>query len=84
MPKESIDVYYDEDGDYLEVSFGVPPQTEYTEQIDSEVMITRDAETDEVKSIGIMAFKKRSDILKTILKKLGMSIPLDISMPRNS
>ena len=56
--KEAVDIYYDEEGDYLEVSFGAPPQKEYTEQLDSEVLITRDENTDEVKSIGIIAFKK--------------------------
>lgn len=84
MPKESVDIYYDEEGDYLEISFGAPPETEYTEQTDSEVMITRDAKTKEVKSIGIVAFKKRTEILKSILKRLGMTMPLDISIPRNS
>ena len=78
--KESVDIYYDEEGDYLEVSFGVPPKTEYTEKLDSEVLITRDSKTNEVKSIGIVAFRKRTEILKTILKRLNMSIPLDISI----
>ncbi|MBI2043337.1 hypothetical protein HYT25_03040 [Candidatus Pacearchaeota archaeon] len=78
--KESVDIYYDEEGDYLEVSFGVPPKTEYTEKLDSEVLITRDSKTNEVKSIGIVAFGKRTEILKTILKRLNMSIPLDISI----
>ena len=80
--KEAIDVYYDEETDYLEISFGAPPETEYTEQYESEVLITRDAKTNEIKSIGIVAFKKRTDILKSILKKIGMSIPLDISIPK--
>jgi len=78
--KESVDIYYDEEGDYLEVSFGAPPKTEYTEKLDSEVLITRDSKTNEVKSIGIVAFRKRTEILKTILKRLNMSIPLDISI----
>ena len=78
--KESIDIYYDEETDYLEVSFGSPPKTEYTEQHDSEILITRDANTGEVKSIGIIAFKKRTEILKSILKKVGVSMPLDISI----
>ena len=56
--KEAIDIYYDEEGDYLEVSFGAPPEKEYTEDLDSEeILITRDERTNEVKSIGIIAFK---------------------------
>ena len=83
--KEAIDIYYDEEGDYLEVSFGAPPEKEYTEQLDSEVLITRDENTNEVKSIGIIAFKKRAkeEILKRVLKQLGMSIPLDVSVSKS-
>ncbi len=80
--KEAIDIYYDEEGDYLEVSFGAPPEKEYTEQLDSEVLITRDENTNEVKSIGIIAFKKRVNILKEVLKKLNLSIPLEVSVPK--
>lgn len=78
--KEAIDIYYDEEGDYLEISFGAPPEKEYTEQLDSEVLITRDENTDEVKSIGILAFKKRANILKEVLKKLNLSMPLEVSI----
>jgi len=84
--KEAIDIYYDEEGDYLEVSFGAPPEKEYTEDLGSEeVLITRDENTNEVKSIGIIAFKKRAkeEILKRVLKQLGMSMPLEISVPSN-
>ncbi|MBI2449569.1 hypothetical protein HYV49_04705 [Candidatus Pacearchaeota archaeon] len=81
--KEAVDIYYDEEGDYLEVSFGAPPKKEYTEQLDSEVLITRDEGTNEIKSIGIIAFKKRTEILKRVLKQLGMSIPIEINIPAN-
>jgi hypothetical protein len=82
--KESIDIYYDEEGDYLEVSFGAPPEKEYTEDLSfDEVLITRDESTNAVKSIGIVSFKKRSKeaILEKALKKLRMSMPLVISIP---
>ncbi|PIN77562.1 hypothetical protein COV15_01805 [Candidatus Woesearchaeota archaeon CG10_big_fil_rev_8_21_14_0_10_34_12] len=82
---ETFDVYYDELGDFLEVSFGVPPEAEYTEEKEEGVFVTRDADTDEVKGIGILSFKKRTKevVLKRILKQLGMSIPLEISVPSN-
>ncbi|MDO8508702.1 MAG: hypothetical protein Q7S27_03385 [Nanoarchaeota archaeon] len=79
--KESIDIYYDEEGDYLEISFGAPPEKEYTEHLDSEILVTRDDNTNEVKSIAITSFKKRSYILKEILKKFNLSIPFDVSFP---
>jgi len=81
--QETFDVYYDELGDFLEVSFGLPPETEYTEDMEEGIFVTKDAKTNEVKSIGILGFKKRTKeaILKRILKQLGMSIPLEISVP---
>lgn len=81
--KEAVDIYYDEEGDYLEVSFGAPPEKEYTEQLDSEVLITRDENTNEVKSIGIIAFKKRVYLLKKVLSSLNKQLPIEISIPSN-
>ena len=83
--QETFDVYYDELGDFLEISFGLPPKTEYTEDIEEGIFVTKDRETHEIKSIGILNFKKRAKevILKRILRQLGMSIPLEISVPSN-
>ena len=82
---ETFDVYYDEEGDFLEVSFGLPPETEYTEDLDEGISVTKDKKTNEIKSVGILNFKKRAKevILRKILKQLGMSIPLDISVSRS-
>ena len=46
--QETFDVYYDELGDFLEISFGLPPETEYTEDIESDVFVTRDRKTSEI------------------------------------
>ena len=80
--QETFDIYYDQAGDFLEVSFGLPPKTEYSEEIESGVFITKDEDTNEVKSIGILSFRKRVQILKQILNKLNLSLPLDISLPK--
>jgi len=82
---ETFDIYYDELGDFLEISFGLPPETEYTEDIDEGIFVTKDRKTHEIKSIGILSFKKRAkeEILKRVLKQLGMSIPLEINVPSN-
>ena len=76
----SIEIYYDESTDFLEISFGIAPETEYTEDIEEEVFVTKDRKTNEIKSIGILNVKKMAKefILKRILNKLGMSIPLNI------
>lgn len=81
--QETFDVYYDELGDFLEISFGLPPETEYTEDIEEGIFVTKDRKTHEIKSIGIISFKKRAKkaILKRVLERLGMSIPLEISVP---
>jgi len=83
--QKTFDVYYDELGDFLEISFGLPPETEYTEDIEEGIFVTKDRETQEIKGIGILNFKKRTKevILKRVLKQLGMSLPLEISVPFN-
>ena len=83
--QETFDVYYDELGDFLEISFGLPPETEYTEDMEEGIFVTKDKKTHEIKSISILSFKKRAKeaILKRVLKQLGMSIPLEISVPSN-
>ena len=80
---KTFDVYYDELGDFLEVSFGLPPETEYTEDIEDGIFVTKDRKTNEIKSIGILSFKARAKeaILNKILKRLGMSIPIEITVP---
>ncbi len=81
--QKTFDVYYDELGDFLEISFGLPPETEYTEDLEEGIFVTKDRETQDIKSIGILSFKKRTKeaILKRVLQKLGISIPLEISIP---
>ena len=42
-------IYYDEEGDFLEIGIGQPPKKEYTEEIESGIFITKDEKTDEIK-----------------------------------
>ncbi|MBI2629442.1 DUF2283 domain-containing protein [Candidatus Pacearchaeota archaeon] len=78
MENQTYDIYYDEEGDFLEITFGLPSEKEYTEEIEEGVFITKDEETREIKGIGILSFKKRSRILKEILQKVKMRFPLEI------
>jgi len=80
MNHHTYDIYYDEEGDFLEVTFGVPPEKEYTDEIEDGVFITKDEETDEVKGVGILSFKKRAGILKKILTRVGKKLPLEIDV----
>jgi uncharacterized protein YuzE len=73
--KDQMYVYYDEEGDLLEIAVGEPTKC-YAEEVEDGIFIRKDEKTDEVKSIGILSFKKRSKDLKDIKLKL----PLDISL----
>lgn len=77
---ETYDIYYDEMGDFLEITFGIPPKKEYSEEIEQGVFVTRDEETDEVCGIGIISFKKRVQILKEILERFNKTLPLNITV----
>ena len=78
MEHKTYDIYYDEDGDFLEVLIGEPPESEYTEQEESGIFITRNTKTKELRAIGILGFKKRCHILNEILKKMNIHFPLNI------
>ncbi len=76
----TYDIYYDEEGDFLEITFGLPPEEGGTEEIEPGVFITRDIETNEIKAIGILSFKKRVYILKQILNRFNITFPLKIEV----
>jgi len=75
----TYEIYYDKVADFLEVFIGEPSKS-YAEEVEEGVFIRRDEKTKEVKSIGILSFKKRVQILKQILKQFRIELPLNISM----
>ena len=77
MGKE-MNIYYDEEADFLEVFFGESTKC-YAEETEDEVFIRKDEKTHEIKSIGIFAFKKRTQILMEILERFDLRIPMKIS-----
>ena len=38
---ETYNIYYNEEGDFLEVTFGIPPKIEYSEEIESGVFFNQ-------------------------------------------
>ncbi len=80
IENNTYEIYYDKEGDFLEVSFGEPAKEGTTEEIESGIFITRDIETKTITDIGILDFKKRVDILSKILKKFNMELPLKIDI----
>ena len=68
-------IYFDEEGDFLEISIGKPMKSIATE-VSPGIFIRKDEETGEVKSVGILSFRKRSKELKDI----EFTLPVKISM----
>ena len=77
---QTYEVYYDKEGDFLEVSFGEPAKEGTTEEIESGIFITRDIETERITDIGILDFKRRVEILHKILHRYNIMFPLDINV----
>lgn len=80
MERQTYGIYYDEEGDFLEITFGEPPEVEYTDEIEEGVFITRDEESDEVYSVGVLSFKERAQVLKRILLKFNKKLPSEIDI----
>ena len=75
--KGKMNVYYDEDGDYLEILIKSGRKT-YGEDIASGITIFKDEETDEVIGIGILNFRKKSKDLNEI--ELDLPFEVNFSM----
>ncbi|MEK6811780.1 MAG: hypothetical protein AABX96_04685 [Nanoarchaeota archaeon] len=80
---KTYDVYYDEEGDFLEVSFEEPAKSGTTEEIQTGVFVTRDIDTNNVTNVGILSFKKRVQLLKIVLASLNKRLPIEISVASN-
>ena len=79
----TYDIYYNEEADFLEISFEEPAKIGTTEEIQEGVFVTRDVDTKRVTNLGILAFKKRVGLLKKILSSLNKKLPIDISVSSN-
>ena len=71
--KGPIDIYYDEEGDCLEIFIG-DARPNYGENIASGVTVFKDEETDEIMGVGILNFRKKTKSLKDIELKLPFKI----------
>jgi len=72
--KGPMRVYYDEEGDFLEISVGKPTKC-YASELGQGVFLRIDEKSEEVKSIGILGFKKRTKDLKDI----KLDIPVEVN-----
>ena len=69
-----IDIYYDEEGDFLEITVANPPEESFCEDIHEDVFIRKDEETGEVIGIGILNFKERAKDFKNIFANVPVKI----------
>ena len=70
-------VYYDEQGDFLEISIGKPTKC-HAEEVEPGVFLRKDEHSNEVKSVGILGFKKRTKDLKDVNLKLPVEVAFSI------
>ncbi|MBI2667877.1 DUF2283 domain-containing protein [Candidatus Woesearchaeota archaeon] len=73
--KGSMRIYYDEEGDFLEIMIGKPSEG-IAEEVQPGVFVRRDMKNNEIKSIGILNFKKRTKKIPDI----DLSIPVKIEI----
>lgn len=71
-----MNIYYDEEGDYLEISVRNTGQT-YGEEVGDDITLIKNEETDEIIGIGILNFKKRTRSLSDI--KLNLPFEINFS-----
>lgn len=72
--KGPMRVHYDEEGDFLEISAGEPTKC-YADEVQPGVFLRKDEETNEIKSVGILNFKKRT------LKDIELPVEIKLSAP---
>lgn len=74
--KGKMNIYYDEEGDYLEIFIEGSSPT-YGEEIGDDVTLFKKDGTDEVVGIGILNFKSRTKNLEEI--KLNLPFEVNFS-----
>lgn len=76
--EETYEIHYEKESDFLEVLFGEPSKC-IASEVQEGVFVRKDLKTGEVKSIGILGFKRRVQLLGQILASYNKKLPLEIS-----
>lgn len=74
--KGKMNIYYDEEGDYLEIFIEGQSPT-YGEDIEDDITLFKSEETNEVVGVGILNFKQRTKSLHDI--KLNLPFEINFS-----
>ena len=72
--KGKMNIYYDEDGDYLEIFIESKSPT-YGEDIGSDITLFKSEKTNEIVGMGILNFKKRAKSFQDI----ELNLPFEIN-----
>ena len=72
--KGPIDIYYDVEGDFLELTIINPPKESYCEDVNEDVFLRKDEDTHEVIGLGILNFKTHARDIKEILANVPVKI----------
>ncbi|MDO8459932.1 MAG: hypothetical protein Q7S74_02380 [Nanoarchaeota archaeon] len=80
--EETCEIQYEKESDFLEVLFGEPSKC-IASEVQEGVFVRKDIKTGEVKSIGILGFKKKTQLLKTVLASFNKELPLEIGVSSN-
>lgn len=72
--KGQMNIYYDQEGDYLEIFIAGSSPT-YGEEIGDDITLIKKETTDEVVGVGILNFKSRTKSLSD----LKLNLPFDVN-----
>ncbi len=72
--KGPINIYYDEEGDFLEITIINPPRESYCEDIHEDIFLRKNEENGEVIGIGILNFRLHANNLKNLLANVPVRI----------
>jgi len=73
-----MEIYYDEEGDYLEIFIEGKSPT-YGEEIGDDITLFKKEETNEVVGIAVLNFKERTKNLKDVKLKLPFKVNFSVA-----
>ena len=74
--KDTMNIYYDEEGDLLEIQIGEPTPS-YYEEVSDGVFERRDEKTNKTKGFAVFSFRKRLSSKKDINVPLPAHVQLN-------
>lgn len=77
-----LHIYYDKEGDYLEIRFGEPTES-YYEKIAPDTFVRIDEKTGEKKGYAIFNVQKGQEALKTIDVEIPFSVLKTLKAQKN-